>query len=147
MTTSSRLFGFEGDAILHVELDDVIKERYNDGARDDQLPFRVIVDEFSCLPKGDSGSQTIMSGAAIAEWVAETFSDDCGFEVLAETYTDAAAEPDVIAAFQAAVDLMISKQTFLVADRVVARHEVLIFPDGGDCPSWKRLSTTKENQL
>lgn len=122
------LWGGVGDEDLSTDLDDVLSD----------LPFTpeeevVEFEGWSALPPGDSGGDTVMSGRDIALMVADRFADVCGFEVLAEQYLDAAEDPDVVAAFEAARELLVSKQSFLVAGRKIAVARVrFAFPDGGD---------------
>ena len=102
-----------------------------------EWPETVVVTEWSTLPKGDSGGCSVMSGEDIAELVVERFLDDAGFEELVDDCENAARSPDVIAAFEAARALLVSKQRFLVSDQEVAKHSVLVFDDG----TWRLVST------
>jgi hypothetical protein len=82
------------------------------------LPYTGRIREYNILPPGDSGNNRVMDGSDVAEHVADVFGDDCGFERLFDEYAAAAKDPEVIAAFQTAVDMMRSRQKFLVADKV-----------------------------
>ena len=139
---SDVLYGQEGDEILHADEQSAVEEAVERATWIGANPatwakghtFTVEVTMFSTLPKGDSGATTIPDGAWLAERVADDFCDEAGFWELGEQYQRAAKDPDVIASFQAALDHLKSKQTFLVADQPVSvhRHTITITDDHGD---------------
>lgn len=119
--SDDRLYGRDGDERLHLDLQSAIEQQIDDTYGRVDFPISVVVDEFTVLPKGDFACAEVPDGAHIAERVIEWYTEECGFEEVWEQYERAAKMPDVVAAFQAARDLLVSKQTFLYADRVVAR--------------------------
>lgn len=129
--TEAALWGHHNeDGTLDIELDDAIG-RYMDNMLGDDPTTQTFVG-WSALPPGESGCGSVPSGKRIAEWVAEYFGDDCGFEELGEHYHNMAKTPEVIAAFDAARALMVSKQTFLVADKHVQTATVQFMWEGYD---------------
>jgi hypothetical protein len=94
--------------------------------------------EYSVLPPGDSGRGKLPEGAWVAEDIVDRFGDDCGMEGLYDNYREAMAKPDVIAAFQAALDLMKSYQTYLCADDRVSSYPITItWSMGGAKYDWR----------
>lgn len=115
----ARLYGCEKhDEWLYEDPDEAIED-VADFLYDGPLPWTGTVYEYTVLPKGNSGNVRLMSGADIAEHVVDWFGDDCGVERLDEELREASKRPEVIAAFQAAVDFLASHQEFQVADRRV----------------------------
>lgn len=118
-----KLYGFDGDEYLHNDPQTV----YENWVADNDFPAcleydaefdlpglkALEIEEWSAIP----ASAALVDARDIAERVAEWFADDCGFEDAAEEATSAAGDPEVIAAFDVARDLMASKMRFWVADR------------------------------
>lgn len=85
---------------------------------------RLTVIEYDCHPPGDTGNERVPRGIDIAEKVAEDFGDVCEWFDVAEQYAAAAKHPEVVAAFEAARDALVSRQTFLCARDMVAEHPI-----------------------
>lgn len=125
----SRLYGCEmHDEHLFLDPDDAITD-VAEMVGDERLPWTGTITEYDVLPKGDSGNTKVWSGADIAEYVIDIFGDDCGIEPLYDQLREASKHPDVIAAFQAARDLLVSKQTFLVAGDVLRTGRYTVSAD------------------
>lgn len=115
------------DEYLHSDPHDAIAYRGECLVHDDPLlPWEGWVNRWTITPPGDSGNGRIPDGAQIVEDIVERFGDECGYEDLYENYESASVAPDVIAAFQAARDLLVSKQRFRIADRLDARASYVI---------------------
>ena len=107
-------FATVGDAIGHrVEMID---------ANPDSYPFVIQIEEWSTLPKGETPDHSVLSGAAIAEWVAESFLEECFSDELVSEYETAALHPEVVAAFDAARQTLVERQQFLVCDELIGTH-------------------------
>lgn len=128
----SRLYGCEmHDEILFLDPEEAIQDVAK-MVGDEQLPRTGTITEYDVLPKGDSGNTKVWSGADIAEYVIDIFGDDCGIEPLYDQLREASKHPDVIAAFQAARDLLVSKQTYLVAGDVLRTGTYTVSAPGPD---------------
>ena len=134
------LYGCEPhDEWLFHEADDAVGD-LADSIGEERMPWTGTVYEYTVLPKGDSGSVRLMSGADIAEHVVDWFGDDCGVERLYEELREASKRPEVIAAFQAAVDFLASHQDYLLADRRVRKASYTITgPTEWTIEAWEDL--------
>jgi hypothetical protein len=81
---------------------------------------REVIEEWSV----HSPSHHLPSADRVAEYVYEFASDVEMDENCDEDYQRASLDPDVVAAFQAALDLLASKVTYRMADQLVATHLV-----------------------
>ena len=134
-----RLYGVDGDESLSLD-ECSAADRIAELDEPETYPHtcRLELAEFSVLPKGDYGDEAMMGGADIAELVAERAAEECWFEQIGDEVVAAAREPDVIAAFQAARDLLASKQRFLCADKIIDTGKVIIeFPGATPRVEWK----------
>lgn len=123
------LFGGDGDEFLQLDLDEAVEHEVDKHAWRGEtvypgFTFEIEVEEYSTMPKGEAGGGRVPDGATIALHVVERWWEE--FEDAYEQLETAAGQPDVIAAFQAARDLLVSKQTFLFADRCIDIHKFKI---------------------
>lgn len=103
------LYGVPGAEVLH--LDPVtVYELSIDPWLDEPKHRPAIIEEWSARPIGEM----LMSADLVIEHVIEMFEE--GDEYCADQLGDAAHDPDVIAAFDAAVKLLGSKCSYLMAD-------------------------------
>ena len=140
-----RLYGQDGDERLYLDLESAIDEAVDRQVDRVTFPFDVCVEEFSVLPKGEFANCRIMTGAEMAEHLAEYGTEDVGFEEIWEDYMEAAKRPEVIAAFEAARDVLVATQRFLVADRVVARWRCTV--TAGDTPGGVQWTEPEREEL
>ncbi len=114
------------DFLYGTDIDDELDQRNASSATPTsssrpRLPLSGHVWRHTVMPRGEAADARIMSAGEILDHIVDCFGDDCGFEQLYEQYDEAKDDPDVIAAFQAARDLLVSKQRFRIADQLDAR--------------------------
>lgn len=120
------LYGTDIDEeFLHADEHEALEHRV-EWLDPDHLPLTGRLYRYTIRAPGLSGDAEIPDGATIAALVVERFNEECGFEDLAENYDAAAEMPDVVAAFGAARDLLVSKQRFRIADRLDAKASYTI---------------------
>ena len=96
------LYGKPGAEEMSLDEEDVAARWYDDGA---DLESNII-EEWST----EGGfEQFIMSASSTAEWVSDHASDEVLFEEAAEALSNAARDPEVIAAFEVAREALINK--------------------------------------
>lgn len=141
MIACDRLYGGpHDDERLHRTLDDCVRCYWETLDQRGSYPHTFRIDIYSVLPPGDSGGHKVMEAADIADHVIEAFGDECGVEELWDEYETLATDPDVIAAFQHARDVLVSKQTYPMADRRIDEQWVKVHADG----SWNPVENPAE---
>jgi hypothetical protein len=126
--TDHMLYGFEGDEYLDYDPAAVYERWANDHDYDPPnmlmadwgRPEKLEIIEWS----SNSGDEFMPSAARIAEWASEVYCDDAMFEDPGDQMGKAASAPDVIEAFEAARQLMLSKVAFRFADRELRKLTV-----------------------
>lgn len=142
------LFGFEGDEILQDDPFDVIELWLDHHGDDDEWPTSVQITEWTSRPAGSY----LPSPDWVIERVSEKAADDIAWDEAYEALESTGAEPDVVAAFQAALDLWKTKTVprFSIADEVVRTHEVTFDYEAGKVllngePSGHEIERTAQN--
>lgn len=113
------------DEYLHADEHEALEHRV-EWLDPEQLPLTGTLYRHTVCAPGVTPEASIPDGARIVDDIVERFGEDCGFEDLYDNYCGAAEMPDVVAAFQAARDLLVSKQRFRVADRLDAKASYTI---------------------
>lgn len=135
-----RLYGQVDDERLHLDLDVAIEtwfDHCNLVQGDERLPLTLYIYEHTVLPPGESGDGKLMSGADIVDYVCDRFAENCGFEEIGDDYDEAARDPLVIAAFDEARAVLVSKQRFYIADKATRKIAVTFTAvDEHLIPSW-----------
>ena len=111
---SNMLYGRPGDEYMVSGEEGVTERWYDDGAD----PERNTIEEWST----EGGfNQFIMSASSTAEWVAEHANDEIMFEDAGKALTEAARDPEVIAAFEIAREALTARagKTWLFADKLL----------------------------
>lgn len=138
--SADRLYGEPDAEHLYDDLDTAIEwwwDSCNLEPGDARLPYTLTIQEYTILPPGESGVGKIPSGADMVDRIVERFCEDCGFEEMADDYDNAAVDPTVIAAFDAARAALVACQKFRVADRAVGQVVVTITAvDENLIPTW-----------
>lgn len=136
--TDKTLWGQPDDEYLHYDPSEVLDYIVDAGWwQDDDTTFPhsfdVGVCEFSTRPPGGHPFSNFPDADDIIVHLIERFCEEW-HEEMYEEYMDHASDDDVVAAFQAARDLLVSKQKFLVADEVIrtVTFRVTIKSEDGD---------------
>ena len=115
-----RLYGTPDDERLDCDPDEAVQS-YLDGFCG-EFPVTITLEEHDTYPP----RVHFPSGDYAAEWCAEWSADNDTDEGFGDQAMDAAKDPAVVAAFDAAIDLLASKITYRMADKVTASYEVTI---------------------
>jgi hypothetical protein len=117
MSDDRHLFGLPGAEHMQWDLATVYEQWAddNDGFIDEAAT--VTIEEWTTAPLAYRRPEYL------AEHVAETIGEE-GDEWLFDALSNAAQKPDVIAAFQGAVDLMLSKVGYRMAAQCIATHVI-----------------------
>lgn len=121
MSDDRRLFGLAWSDVMQLDLDTVADQLWDD---DDTERF-VTIEEWSVT---DSRSLLPKSDLILDDLVERCNSE--GDEDWYEKLEQAAASPDVVAAFEQAINLLASKLHYWMADKKVAEHRIKLSPDG-----------------
>jgi len=124
-TENERLYGAPGAESLYFELSTAYEHAESDFADDEPKPD-VVIEEWTIGPvRPPAAADTVI------EWLVERACDDdmCD-EGLCESWEIAGSQSEVVAAFQAALDLFASKTTYRMADTLVATHAITHDADG-----------------
>lgn len=108
------LYCISGDEYMKTDWVDVYETWADDNGFD---PSELGTEDLPSVPKPlviekwtvQDADEGIMSASSIIEHVTEWYSDDCGFSEAGEAMGKAGAHPDVVAAFEAARQVLASK--------------------------------------
>lgn len=121
---SDNLFGFDGDEVLHFDLADVYERWADDNPPDDPMsdrPEKLEILEWTSKPAG----AFLPDADYVIERVMRFMEDAEVSEELYEEVADANSDADVVAFFQAALDVWGSKcGRYCMTDKVVATHVI-----------------------
>lgn len=121
-----RLYGLVGAEHLYTDPATVYESEVEDQM--DPLPDRIEIEEWSVAPQRSH----LIDAGSLLEHIHETACDNSDTdEGWCDHMADAVAKPDVIAATESLLDLIASKNQYLMADRLVATH-VLTFDANGE---------------
>jgi hypothetical protein len=115
---------------LALTLDQAITEYHKTIAHLNNWPIEITISTYNVLPPGESGNNTVMTADEIIKHIIDNFGDDCGDENLWDNYQELRNDPEVLAAFNHARTVLISKQTYPMADSVIGTTTVTLYQDG-----------------
>ena len=124
-----RLYGGEYDETLYFDPEDYLEQYFNDHLGDVEVwPMWCEVVEWSTLPKGESPPSWMPTSAETVVWMIEGFLEQCGMEDLGGDLEDLAdwREPlpqDIEEAMDKVRELILTRQTYLVADHELGRRD------------------------
>lgn len=122
----SRLYGLPGAMHLHAALNDAIEEAWDVTDKDGTPP---VIEEFTV----HEPQYHLPSAGSLAEHCADIADESETDEDAAEEFRIASEDPDVLAALQAAIDVMASKVNYRMSNELVA----IWHPPAGD-GEWQR---------
>lgn len=118
---SDTLYGLKDDEYMETDPGTVYDRWMDDRFDDDYYPEEgIVIEEWSALPLSHFAPRTDLLLEHVGEW----WRDDLHEEAL-DSISDALADHEVIAAFDAAIALLGSKMTgWLQADKRLATHRI-----------------------
>lgn len=87
---------------------------------EDERPESLTIERWTVCPIDNA----IPEATSIIERIVDDYCDDCGMEGAGEAMNEAGRDPDVVAAFTAARELLLSKFTWREADRLDGKHVI-----------------------
>ena len=147
--SDERLFGEPGDEYMDADMHDTLErlwaERLADGLREiwcraglDHVPttLTVTVEEWSVAAPGDD----LPTASDVREWIVEQGSID-STEDHYEHLAAICESDEVQAAIQVVLDLIAAKQTYKMADRLLATHTVEVTTTSPTDFEWRIIAT------
>jgi hypothetical protein len=120
VTSEKRLYGVPGAEVLHLDPAAVYESAIDPWVDEhDRRPWEI--EEWTVAEKIDRLMRTVDIVERVVEW---TVDDTCPDEQACEDIERAGRDPEVVAAFESARQVMASKLNYEYADKRVATHTV-----------------------